>query len=346
MRLRVVVASIVAWAVMPAPGWSQSAQAAADARWIMDQMRARQLQRWSGTQNYVVTTVINESPVGAGVVLMTRVSPEAGFRLVPPHEVTGFLEEAAGLSAEDKAWAAEGLTQAYLMGIDAVAPSLGGGDQQLIKTVKDGLVEFMATGGRPAGPGQLEADARQAVADMARLAGMLTLAGPLEEVGGRTAFRLDAEKLNRPLEGGFTLQRVHLWVDREHFVPLRLRMIGDYRASDGKTRQVTIEREDADYIAVGTLLEPHRQRFKLSGILSAKEQAELLASKKKMDEQLARLPAAQKEQVMRMMGPQIRQMEAMAKQGDVDVTAQLWYEVGGIETYLMALKRLTRQGKP
>ena len=346
MRLRIVVLSMVLGAALPVAGWGQAAR---DARSIMDEMRERQVRRWSGTENYVVITLINESFVGANVVLMNRVSSEVGFRQVPPHEITAAREELGGLSASRKDSIADGM----VLGLDMITkgrePALGGNEQRQMAGWVLGFQAFMHEGGRSR---KLEdhyegaAEAKAAVEDMATLAGMLTLAGPLEEVGGRTAYHLDAKGVNRPLKGGFTLQQVQLWVDSEHFVPLRLRMTGDYRASDGKMRQVTIEREDADYVPVGSLLEPRRQRFKLSGMLSPKEQAELAASKKKMDEQRAKLSPAQKEQVMRMMGPQIRQMEAMAKQGNADVEMELIYKLGGIEMYLEALGRVTNNGAP
>ena len=78
-------------------------------------------------------------------------------------------------------------------------------------------------------------------------------------------------KLEQPKDGGeFKLEKVHLWVDSEHYVPLRLLMEGTVEV-DGKKTPISIEKLDLDYKQAGPLYESHQRVHKLSGLMAGDE---------------------------------------------------------------------------
>jgi len=172
-----------------------------------------------------------------------------------------------------------------------------------------------------------EASARPAT--LAALAARSRLVG-VEPVDGRQAYHLRAEGLDHVQQAdgqAFRLASLSLWVDAEHYVPLRMLVEGTAESA-GETRALTIERVDQDYRTVpGSMLyEPYRQVMRLRGIMSEAQRAEMAEARAQIADahrQLAALPAAQRRMVMGRMGPQMEQLEAMASGNGIEIVTEV-----------------------
>jgi hypothetical protein len=175
------------------------------------------------------------------------------------------------------------------------------------------------------------AQAHQQAADKALIASKSRLVGR-ETVDGIEAKHVTAENLDQrqTLEDGkeFTLNSMNLWVDAQNDVPLKLQMDGEM--SDGKeVRPIRIEREDKDYRHVegcGCLYRPFLSVMKISGIMDEKQKAQMQEAQAKMadfDKQLAQMPAAQRDMILRQMGPQMEMMKKMASGGGIEIESKV-----------------------
>lgn len=126
----------------------------------------------------------------------------------------------------------------------------------------------------------------------------------------------------------FTLNSMNMWIDAANDVPIRFRMEGEMR--DGaETRQVRIEREEKDYRHVegcGRLYWPFSSVMRISGVMSPKEQAQMAEAQEKLaefDKQLAQMPQAQRDMIMRQMGPRMEMMRKMASGGGIEIESHV-----------------------
>jgi hypothetical protein len=165
--------------------------------------------------------------------------------------------------------------------------------------------------------------------DAVSFLGEMTKVVGKETVNGRPAIHLVAEDLNFPQSSGdseFLLKTMHLWVDSEHYVPLKLEMDG-IATSDGESRKMRIEREDQAYRTVegcGSMYEPQRTVMRIAGVLSPKEEAQMKEAQQKLAEfktQMAAMPQAQQDMIRSRMGPQMEMMEKMAAGGGIEVVS-------------------------
>jgi hypothetical protein len=188
---------------------------------------------------------------------------------------------------------------------------------------------------RGAAQGKEEQAARDAAAfdgmgDRAWIAGMTKWVGETI-IDGRPAHHLVASDLNhRQVSDGveFTLHTMNMWVDANDFVPLRLKMDGVVREG-GESRPISIERHDQDYRRVpgcGSLNQPFRSVMKISGMMNAEQEAQMREAQvqmAEMEKQLQQMPAAQRDMVMRQMGPQMQMMKTMSAGGGMEVVSNV-----------------------
>ena len=90
----------------------------------------------------------------------------------------------------------------------------------------------------------------------------------------------------------FQLETLHLWVDAEHYVPLKMRFDGIARI-EGDIRDMRIERENGGYGTVtgcGSMYAPVRTVMRMSGVLSESEQAELQKAQDQLDDMKTATP--------------------------------------------------------
>ena len=175
-----------------------------------------------------------------------------------------------------------------------------------------------------------DAETLDALGDRVRIASMTQWVGETT-IDGRAAHHLLASDLNhrQVTDGGeFTLNTVNMWVDTSDYVPLRLKMEGVLREG-GESRAISIERHDQDYRRVpgcGSLNRPFRTVMTVSGMMTAEQEAQMREAQlqmAEMEQQLQQLPAAQRDMIMRQMGPQMQMMKTMAAGGGMEVVSNI-----------------------
>jgi len=143
-----------------------------------------------------------------------------------------------------------------------------------------------------------------------------------EKIDGNAAFHLRAEGLKQVQEADgqtFTIEAMSFWIDSADYVPLRTKVEGT--ASDGReTRPLTIEKLDTDYRNVpdSNLYESFKQSMRIGGMMDAAQEAQMKEAQQKMaefEQQMAEMPASQRQMMERMMGPQLETMRQMVKGG-------------------------------
>ncbi len=336
--------------VMPA---QQSAQE------ILETMRARQLERWETVDNYTVFQKVE----GLEFPMMTGVT-ESGELEVPmhyqKHEIDGRV--AFGIVDPNEYQVAVGQASEQGAMLDSTALAQAADAHRM---VGDAFDQEMAKSGMPMlpgmdYPGQMMRDnamfydtAAVAVAeaeagDFGRGNAAATLAAHdammetmrlvgREEVGGREAFHLRAEGLDRVIsqpgeEGRFTLRAANMWVDTERYVLLRTAMEGEL-AAEGETREVTLEQDLEDYREVGPLYESYRQVMRMKGLMGdmdPKQREELEKAKRQMEEmeaQLDQMPAAARGMVESQMEKARAQMAMLEGDGFEMATQVLRIEI-------------------
>lgn len=325
-----ILAALLATSPPPATAAPQDAQS------ILSTMREKQAQRWANVDNY---TIVKSVDITGGLQVpqyfeKIAVDGQPTFRLVPAPVYEREMLAKAGFPPPS-ADAYEAMADAY----DMLGPALeaGGGDQPPMPGVSQmtsQMAEFLrgaAKGTRNLDDGT--ADAEDAVADMAEFARRARLAGtepaPAHPDGAtRAAYKLvvDGLEMKQEAEGGtFALHTATLWLDTEYYVPLRLVMEGEVE-SEGRTAPLTIEKLDLDYRAHGPLYVPHREVFRLSGIMQAmseKERREMEEAKKQLaeaEEQIKAMPPEQREMVERMMGDKLEQLKKMVEGDSFETT--------------------------
>jgi len=259
-----------------------------DAQSILDKAHQKQVQRWEGVASYIV----DQSMMGNRTAILyerTEVKDATGdsqtaFRMVPQDEI-------------QQRQAANGGSQ-NLSPANSKLFAMGAGAQEEFS----GMEDFAAT---------------------ARLVGK-------ENVDGRKAFHIRADDLKRTQvsdDGEFTINSISVWIDAEEYVTLKMQMDGIAK-SGNETRQIRIEKLDEDYrkVADSNMYESFRQVMRIGGILSAKDQKEMQKAQKefaKLEEQMKQMPAAQRNMIMKQMGPQMEMMKQMASGGGFEVVTEI-----------------------
>lgn len=105
-----------------------------------------------------------------------------------------------------------------------------------------------------------------------------------------------------------------LWVDRDLYVPRRMRMEGEVEM-DGKWTSVTIETRHDDFHTVQGLVVPYRTSTSFSGMAQGIPEDKREQMQKKMEEmqkQLASMPPQQRAMAEKMMKSRMPQLQAMS----------------------------------
>jgi len=172
-------------------------------------------------------------------------------------------------------------------------------------------------------------EAQEELSGMEDFAATARLVGK-ENVDGRNAFHLRADDFKRTQvtdDGEFTINSISVWIDAEKYVPLKMQMDGIAK-NGNETRPIRIEKLDQDYrkVAGSSMYESFRQVMRIGGIMSAKDQKEMQKAQKefaKFEEQMQQMPAAQRDMIMRQMGPQMEMMKKMASGGGFEVVTEI-----------------------
>lgn len=267
--------------------------------------------------------------------ITSRQSPQTGLSQASPAElrsIAGKLEEAGAEAQEAMELEMQGAGLPGGLGEMLLNPPP---DQPwLSANPKDitGMYALMLRGAAAGKEMQAAEDAaaRGDAQDRQRMAASMQVAGEVT-IDGRRAFDLLASNLNRREatdNGEFTLHSARLAMDAAEYVPLRLAMEGTLR-DGGETRAVTIERIEQDYRKVagcGDLYRPFRTVLRMSGMMNAEQQAEMKEAGAQLaaaETQMQSLPAAQREMMMRRLGPQMEMMRKMAAGGGIEIVSNV-----------------------
>lgn len=194
------------------------------------------------------------------------------------------------------------------------------------KTMMGAGAGFMrAAGQASAQTGQGQQDAETLANQMADFAQTAKLVGQ-EKIDGKNAFHLRSDDVNQTeISNGqeFTIQTMNIWVDDAEYVPLKMRMEGIAKI-DGQVRDIFVEQHWSDYRAVpeSTMYESYKQLMRMGGVLTPKEEAQMLEAKQKMAEfevQLASMPDSQRKMMESMMGSQMDMMRKMVSGGAFEI---------------------------
>lgn len=307
---------------------------AQSARPFLEQVADRQQARWSAVNNYTQVQYFQ----GSGVPLYHEklmADGQAVFRLVPQAE---WERRRIGMTRDDVVATAEGMAVGLTLLGDAHVQEVGGPGGAYIKALTTDMAYFLrqaktldeAETARSAAAAPASA---RAFAQRARMAGR-------EEVDGRQAVHIVADGLGmvlpagRPEDPDVRLDAIHLWVDEQELVPLRLVMSGALVGGG----PITIELHEQDYQQVGPLYEPTRRVMRITGLMEAsatdpRKKKELAKSReaaakaredlKRMDEQLAQMPAAQRRMIEGRLGDARKQLAMLVDQDIVEVELRL-----------------------
>ena len=320
---------------------------------ILEKTRAKQLERWEGVDTYSVEQslvgnrvtllfqrVEVKGPDGKQFTMFEPGQPQStgaggigpGGRALTPEELEQFAQASEMTGQGLGAGIEDGLERAGLpRGLLAATGSdpTASFDPRVMMGANAEFLRFAAEGQKESAARRLS-DQQESAQQMAQFAEKARLVG-LEPVDGRDAFHLRVDGLNQTQksEGGeeFTLRSVSLWIDSSEYVPLRTKMDGIARGREGE-RPITIERLDADYRAIpgSKMYESHRQVMRFAGVMSPAQQQEMREAQAKMaelDQQLAAMPASQRQMIMQRMGPQMQMMKSMADGGGVEMVTEV-----------------------
>jgi len=169
-----------------------------------------------------------------------------------------------------------------------------------------------------------DADAGKQATELRSFAEVAELVGE-DTIDGRSAYHLRAPVNRTERQDGreFTMQTMSVWIDKETYAQLKTEM-GGVVSEDGKSQPMSIERQSSDIRKVpGTdLYEPYHSVMRIGGMMNAEQQAQMREAQKQMaqfEQQLKEMPAAQRDMIMRQMGPQMEQMKKMASGGGFEV---------------------------
>jgi len=111
----------------------------------------------------------------------------------------------------------------------------------------------------------------------------------------------------------FQAKTGHIYVDADMMIPRRMEFVGDATTPNGAS-EVTVTIDLQDIRNVEGLLIPYHTAMRISG-LQAMIDPETQAQLREMEQQLAALPADQRQMMERMLGAQLEQLRQMASGG-------------------------------
>ncbi len=280
-----------------------------------------------GTVTYMRSVPVNEiSERQSAGNAMSNASPEELERAASVLRQQGPAMEQGMRQEMNSAQFPAGIDQ-MVMNPPADKPWLSANPNDMMgnyATMLEGAAQGKREAAKQAAGAEQEAqrDPLAAVAENTRIVGR-------ETVHNREAIALVAEDLDyTQVSDGqtFTMNTLHIWIDAEKYVPLRMQIDG-VATEGGESRAMRIEREDMSYETVpgcGSMYEPMRSVMRISGVMSPQEQAQMAEAQAQMaqlESQLASMPPAQKEMIMRQMGPQMEMFRNMAAGKGMEVVS-------------------------
>lgn len=125
--------------------------------------------------------------------------------------------------------------------------------------------------------------------------------------------QLELAQQSTPDDMEFQPRNGRMFIDAEMLVPRRMEFVGDAMTPSGES-EVTVTVDLLDIRSVDGLLVPYHTSMQISG-LQAMIDPEMQAQLREMEQQLAALPAEQRQMMERMMGAQLEQLRQMVSGG-------------------------------
>jgi len=165
----------------------------------------------------------------------------------------------------------------------------------------------------------LNFDEMQKLAETARVVGT-------EKLDGRKAFHLETETVEfaqQMDDQEISFETFEVWLDTSEYVPLKMRIKGTATGPEG-ARPVVIEAISSDYRNVpgSKMYEAHKQVITMKGVVDEAQRAQLEEAQQQMaefEQQMAGMPAGQREMMERMMGPKLEMMKKMAAGDGIEI---------------------------
>ena len=339
------LAGLCVLATVPVVGMAQDPQS------ILKMVRDKQIERWEGVETYVM----DQSAMGTrtqSFFTRAEVKDSDGVSHTVFRPNFGNMDPCSGADTSLVDASPEELDQiadAYEMTGEGLASGIEDGLEEaglprgLLKaTGSDPWATFdprvMMGGGAAMYRGLADAKRQRAIDDAApddsqkeadAFAKNAVLAGT-ETIDGRKAFHIRGDNLNLVQEAdgeSFVIQTMSMWIDSEMYVPLKMKMDG-VATSGRESRPMTMESLKLDYRTVpdSKMYESYRQVSKMAGIMTPEQQAEMQQAAQQMaefEEQMAQMPAAQRDMIMRQMGPQMDMMKSMASGGGIEMVMEI-----------------------
>jgi hypothetical protein len=307
--------------------------AAQDAQSIISTVLQRQQASWDEIDDYLIVVETLGSRIPQYFEAFALEMGKA-FRLVPITEINRRLGEEMGLtSLTPEQLSMMGNAYEMLGGVlaDEMAregvPIMPGMDPRQFGAMANDMFQMGASYEENDG----RDDARQNFLDMGELGRRARVVGT-EDVDGRSGFHLRVDdfagiELEQPEGIAFELTRGSVWIDTENYVPLRLLFEGTM-TKDGEQAPVLIEKVSQDWSNMNGLFVARREIMRLGGFMALdesqrQEMQEALGQIQEMRQQLSQLSQQQQEMLMSRMGPQIEQLERMARGEPFEVVAEV-----------------------
>jgi len=337
--LRIIAIPVIAaLASLPTTAFSQ------DARTIFETAQAKQLERWEGVDVYVVTQTI----VGNSAQTYFQ---RAEFEDDNGNTQTAFLPASDAAVRSGQCLGAQTMTpeamEAYAAGSEMAGAALGSEVENGLEEAglprnlfsgmgSDGTVSAdpsammgnnaafmraMAQAQREEAARDPGAEAEQTANQMADFIEKAKLVGT-ESMDGRKSYHLRVTNIDQLQEANgneYKMDTLNIWVDAEHYVPLRMKVDGTLTA-DGEAKPMTLETIQSDYRTVpdSKMYESYKQVMKISGMMDSEQEAQMAEAAEKMAEleaQMASMPASQRKMMESMIGPQLEMMKSMSSGG-------------------------------
>ena len=311
---------------------------------ILEEVIQRDLDRKASVQNFIV----NQSTMGQSMLLyfekvertLTDGQSFSTFRLVPPNEIAQRQNGGNILSPQDMELYAGGLEQTgdalsremansglpvpALMVPESYDEPWASPDPRVMTGSMALFMRAAAAGERERLAGGDNTDIETNAQQLQQLVADAELVGN-DTINGRPAFliRTDGVQYAQTADSGeqFNVDTVSLWIDREHYVPLQIRMDGIANI-DGQQQEMFMEMSSLDYQQIGPLYESTRQVMRMGGMLTPEQEAQMAEAQEQMaqmEQQLAELSGPERELMQNMLGPQMEMMRNMVNNGTIEV---------------------------
>lgn len=345
------VMSVIKWFLIVGftVSWGIALAQPDDAQSLLRECQEKKIRSWEGVTHYVVVQSVMghrvasaferfEAPGPDGRMYPAfRPAPEAGGMSSDELRAFGDASQQVGdaLSEEIKAAGFPAFLMAGSKDEPWASPDPGvmmGTNAAVLYAAADGQEEMAEERQAAVGEASQSMSDELAFARQAVLLGVEPVEQPLAGggAGRRDAYHLQAEGLNHvaSAEEGqeMVVHAVDLWIDTRECVPLKMTMAGVVNA-EGESRPLTIETIMSEYrgVAGSAMYEPHRQVVRMKGMMTAEQEREMRHAQKELKEaeqQIAQLPAGQREMIMAQMGPQMEMMRSMASGGGFEMVTE------------------------